>query len=185
MRSFLFVSALLVCTLRAEEKLPDGYVMQVLEPTGGKILRPEGWFYHEVRGTQSWTWTISKEDTHGGKDPYDTGVRIQTIPGVQKATGKTPEAFVRDFIGTKRTSAEKIHKTCEPVDQGMFTRICIEVTEGEFRILYSAFWGNDMDVVVVSTSGAKTADWEANAKFFDTMSSFELIDMERFPDKGK
>ena len=68
------------------------------------------------------------------------------------------------------------------MDQGLFSRTCIEVTKGESRILYSFFWGNDVDIAVVSIAGAKIADWAANTEFFDTMSKFELIDMKRFGD---
>ncbi|MBX3740227.1 MAG: hypothetical protein KF712_04505 [Akkermansiaceae bacterium] len=180
----LFIS-LLAGHLHAADKIPAGYVMQVMEPTGGKILRPEGWHYHERHGEKSWMWTISREDTNGGKDPYDTGVRIQTFMGVEKGTGKTPEAFVRGFIEGKKKTAGKVHRNCGANDQGMFTRICTEVTEGDYRILYSAFWGNGMDIVVISISGAKADEWGKYAKTFDTMGAFELIDMERFTQGGK
>ncbi|RYD23449.1 MAG: hypothetical protein EOP87_26530 [Verrucomicrobiaceae bacterium] len=182
-RTTLAALLLLTGLARAEDKIPPGYEMQVLEPTGGKILRPIGWFYDEGHRGQSWMWTISKEDTHGGKGEYQTGVRIQTFVGVLEGTGKTAEAFVRDFAARKKSTADKVHKTVGTSDQGLFSRICLEVTEGDYHILYSLFWGNDMDVAVVSTAGAKLADWEANRAFFDTMSSFELIDMSRFQDQ--
>lgn len=185
-RPFILLSFLLATAhLHAADKTPEGYVMQVMEPTGGKILRPEGWHYHEGHRETSWSWTISREDTNGGKDPYDTGVRIQTFMGVEKGTGDTPEAFVRGFIEGKKKSAEKVHRSCEATGQGMFTRICTEVTEGDYRILYSGFWGNDMDIVVISISGAKVAEWEKYTEIFDKMSAFELIDMERFNKDGK
>ncbi len=181
----LFILFLMVGSLHAEDEVPEGFVMQVMEPTGGKILRPEGWFYYEGHRERSWMWTISKEDTHGGKDSYDTGVRIQAFAGVQESTGKSPQAFVKEFVAPKRTAADKVHKDCDDVDQGLFTRTCIEVTEGDYRILYSVFWGNNIDIAVISIAGAKAADWGANSKFFDTMSAFELIDMERFSSDAK
>lgn len=186
----LIITALLACHLQANDTIPEGFVLQIMEPTGGKILRPKGWVYNEAHRESSWMWTISKEDTHGGKVSYDTGVRIQAFMGVLEGTGKNPEQFMKDFVSKKREAADKIHKDCDPVDQGLFTRTCIEVTEGDYRILYSVFWGNNIDIAVVSIAGAKISDWEANSKFFDAMSAFELIDMKRFSgdsksDKGK
>ncbi|MDP4624122.1 MAG: hypothetical protein NWT08_03175 [Akkermansiaceae bacterium] len=179
---FLLTIALLAGSLQAEDEVPEGYVMQVMEPTGGNILRPEGWFYHERHREKSWSWTISKEDTHNGKDAYDTGVRIQAFVGVEENTGKTPEAFLKDFIDQKRKVAVNVHKDCDAADQGLFTRTCLEVTEGDYRILYSVFWGNEIDIAIVSIAGAKLADWDENVGYFNTMSEFELIDMERFSD---
>lgn len=181
----LLILSLMIGTLPAAEEVPEGFVMQVMEPTGGKILRPKGWFYNEGHHESAWMWTISKEDTHDGEDPYDTGVRIQTFIKVQEETGQSPELFVKEFVAEKRKAADKVHKHCDEIDQGMFTRMCLEVTEGDYRILYSVFWGNGIDMAVISIAGAKTADWKANSKFFDAMSAFELIDMKRFPDDPK
>lgn len=173
-------------SLRSEEAVPDGFVMQVLEPTGGKIVRPEKWFYCEGHREHAFMWTISKEDTVEGKFPYDTGVRIQAFAGILEATGQSPEDFIRGFFAKTKGKADVVHKTCEATDQGLFTRICLEVTEGEYRILYSLFWGNGMDMAVISIAGAKREDWDLYSDTFNRMSSFELIDMERFPeDKEK
>lgn len=180
MRQTLCIVALLLAgPLHAEDAVPKGYELQVLEPAGGKILRPKGWFYSEGHRERTWMWTLSKEDTHGGKNNYDTGVRIQAFAGVREATGKSAEAFLKGFLAQKKRAASKVHKECGAVDQGLFTRTCLEVTEGDYRILYSVFWGNNIDMAVISIAGAKTADWQANAKFFDVMSAFELIDLER------
>jgi hypothetical protein len=183
-RTVAIFTAMIFGLLNAEDGVPEGFEVQVLEPTGGKILRPKGWFYAEGHRERSWMWTISKEDSGDGKGSYETGVRIQAFVGVEDITGKSPEAFVRGFAAAKREAADQVHKECEPVDQGLFTRACLEVTEGEYRILYSVFWGNGLDLAIISIAGAKTDDWEANAKFFDAMSAFELIDMKRFPADG-
>lgn len=177
----LIFTTLAGCVLFADEKIPAGFEVQVLEPTGGRILRPEGWFYNEGHGKKSWMWTITREDPGLGGS-YDTGVRIQAIVDVEGRSGKSPEVLVREYITQKSKVADIVHKTCEAEDQGMFSRICIEVTEGEYRILYSALWGNDMDIAVFTTAGSKVAEWDENVKFFDEMSAFELIDMTRFPD---
>ncbi len=176
----LLILSLMIGNIQAGDLVPEGFVLQVMEPTGGKILRPDGWFYQEGHRENSWMWTISKEDTHGGKDSYDTGVRIQAFAGVREGAGKSPEAFVKEFVAEKRKAADKIHKECDAIDQGLFTRTCIEVTEADYRILYSVFWGDDIDIAVISIAGAKSTEWGANSKFFDAMSAFELIDMKRF-----
>lgn len=168
-------------TVYAEQQVPEGFIAQVLEPTGGKIIRPKDWFYTESHRGSSYTWILSKEDA--SKGPYDTGVRIQTLIGVEEGTGKSPENFILDFIGQKKKESQIIHKECEPQDQGFFTRICLEVDEGDYRILYSMFWGNDMDIVVVSIAGAKKEDWPSYENTFNKMSAFELIDMKRFEQK--
>jgi len=42
------------------------------------------------------------------------------------------------------------------------------------------FWGNRIDVVVISIAGTTKELWEIYAPTFDKMSAFELIDMKRF-----
>ena len=63
---------------------PGSFVLQTLEPTGGEILYPMDWHFVEGHPATSWMWTISKEDTEGGKLPYETGVRIQAAMKVFK-----------------------------------------------------------------------------------------------------
>lgn len=172
----LFVAALLTlsCAVSATE-----FVTQVLEPTGGKIARPNDWFYAEGHQGAVYTWTLSREDTQGNR-PYTTGVRIQTFVGVQSGTGKTARQFILDFVAEKKKQA-KVIKTCAETDQGLFTRVCLETEEGPYHILYSLFWGTSgMDVAVVSISGTTKELWKVYSSTFDRMSSFELIDMKRF-----
>lgn len=71
-------------------------------------------------------------------------------------------------------------KTCPEEDQGLFTRICLETEEGPYDILYSMFWGNRIDVVVISIAGTSKELWETYAPTFDKMNAFELIDMKGF-----
>src|SRR3954447_11376904 len=82
--------------------LPMEFVTQVLEPAGGTIPMPKGWFYTEAhRGPGSLLWTLSREDIAGGV-PYTTGVRIQWLMGVKAGTGKSGKQFVLDFVTTKQ-----------------------------------------------------------------------------------
>jgi hypothetical protein len=173
-----------IATLNAQEfnfeTAPTEFVTQVLEPTGGKIPRPKNWFYAEGHRGPTYMWTLSREDTTGGK-PYTTGVRIQTFTGVKAGTGKTAKQFILDFIANKKKEPTKVISTSEPEDQGLFTRTRLETEEGPFHILYSLFWGsNNMDIAVVVTEGTAKELWAIYAPTFDKMTAFELIDMKRF-----
>lgn len=171
---------LMVGTPAFAEPPPTEFVMQSLEPTGGKMLRPKSWFYSEGHRGSMYMWTLSREDITGNR-PYTTGVRVQTFVGVKKGTGKTAKEFILDFVAAKKKSAQVIH-TCAEQDQGLFNRVCLETVEGPHHILYSLFWGSDgMDIAVVSIAGTTKELWETFAPTFQKMGDFELIDMERFP----
>jgi hypothetical protein len=158
---------------------PTEFVTQVLEPTGGTIPRPKGWFYTEAhRGPGSLLWTISRDGIAGGA-PYTTGVRVQWLMGVLQGTGKTGKQFVLDFVAAKRREV-KVIGTREEQDQGLFTRVGLETEEGPHRILYSLFWGNSMDMVAISVAGTTKELWDTYSPTFDKMGAFELIDPSRF-----
>jgi hypothetical protein len=161
------------------ESAPTDFVTQVLEPTGGRIARPQGWFYSEAHRGAVYMWTLSREDTSGNR-PYTTGVRIQTFVGVKPTTGKTARQFILDFAAAKKKEA-KVVNSCKEQDQGIFTRICLETEEGPHHILYSLFWGSKgMDVAVVTIAGTTRELWPTYAPAFAKMADFELIDMKRF-----
>src|SRR5262245_36831987 len=112
---------------------PTEFVTQVLEPAGGTIPMPKGWFYTEAhRGPGSLLWTISREDPAGGA-PYTTGVAIQWLMGVKEGTGKTGKQFVLDFLNAKKREV-KVIGTRDEQDQGLFTRVGLETEEGPHRI---------------------------------------------------
>jgi hypothetical protein len=162
------------------EVTPTEFVTQVLEPTGGTILRPKDWFYGEGHRGPTYMWTLSREE-RSGDAPYTTGVRIQAFTGVRGGTGKTAEQFVRDLAAARRGQAERVVSTREPQGQGLFIRIGLETEEGPHRILYSLFWGsNGLDIAVVSIAGTTKELWAVYAPVFDRMAAFELIDMTRF-----
>jgi len=162
------------------ETPPTEFVEQVLEPTGGRIQRPKDWFYAEGHGGPVYLWTISRENTAGGRR-YNTGVRIQLFSGVKQGTGKTAKQFILDFLASKKKEADKVLKTCEEKPQGLFTRICLETEEGPDHVLYSLFWmTSGTDIAVVTIAGTSKELWETYAPTFDKMGAFELIDMKRF-----
>jgi hypothetical protein len=158
---------------------PTEFVTQVLEPTGGKILRPKDWFYVESHRGPVYMWTLSREDASNNQ-PYTTGVRIQTFIGVKANTGKNAKEFILDFVAAKKKEA-KVLRSCGEKDQGLFTRTCLETEEGPHHILYSLFWGSaNLDVAVVAISGTTKELWDTLSPTFDRMGAFELIDMKRF-----
>lgn len=177
----LLLTAILVFTASAfGQTSPTELITQVLEPTGGKILRPIGWFYKEGHHGPVYMWTLSREDT-SKNGSYTTGVRIQTFVGVKNGTGKSGKQFVLDFVAAKKKEAAKVIETCAEQDQGLFTRICLETEEGPYHILYSLFWGSKgLDVVVISIAGTTKERWNTYSSTFEKMSAFELIDMRRF-----
>ena len=158
---------------------PTEFVTQVLEPTGGEIVRPKEWFYAEGHRGPTFMWTISREDATGGT-PYTTGVRIQAFTGVRKGTGKTAKQFVLEHMAVRRTGARVVSTRAEQ-NQGLFTRVGLETEEGPFHILYSMFWGNnDLDMAIVSIAGTLNELWTTYSPTFDRMAGFNLIDMSRF-----
>lgn len=177
---FLFVALLVVvpCLLAGKERVPDGFVMQALEPFGGKIVRPKDWYFTESHRGPVYLWTIAKEKRPDGS--YDTGVRIQLLIGVQRATGTSPADFVANFIKKQRASSARILNDCPPLDQGLFNRRCLEAEEGPYHVVYSLFSGNrDIDMVVVMSAGAKRDEWSEYADTFALMNRLDLIDMNR------
>jgi hypothetical protein len=169
----------------AELEVPPGFVVQILEPIGGKIARPKEWFYSEQHQPPTFRWTLSKEDPALG--PYETGMRVQLFIGVEKGTGKTPRQFVSDIVKS-RTAAGRVLSECPPENQGLFTRVCLETEERLpamgprlFRVQYSLFWGNESDMVCVVIAGTPADQWEQYRSTFDVMRAFDLIDPARFP----
>ena len=180
MKTLILITLFISATAAFGEKKPKApreFATQILEPTGGKIRRPKGWFFTESHGPSWFGWIVSREDP--AKGSYTTGFRIQMIVGVRKGTGKSPKQFVMDYIASKKKEATVL-KSCDPKDQGMFTRICLETEEGPHHILYSLFWGNELDWVVVTIAGTTKELWSTYWETFDRMGPLDLIDMSRF-----
>jgi hypothetical protein len=153
-------------------------VEQILEPTGGKILRPEDWYYAESHRDTSYVWTLSKEDPSRGA--YTTGVAVQAYVGVEQTKQATAREFLAAFAKMKSQTADRVLKHHPEHNQGLFTRVGIETEEGPYHILYSLFWGNhNLDIAVVVVAGTTKSLWKTYVPLFDTMREFELIDMNR------
>lgn len=166
----------------ADTFVPEGYVTQSLNPTGGSLPKPKDWYYSEDHRKRQLTWTISKEPSEGG---YVTGVKIQLFIGVGELTKQQPEAFLKNFLQSKIKTAKVISRR-DPVKQGPFTRVGLETEEPQadkdkppFRILYSCFWDNDRDIAAIAISGTTTDLWESYQETFNVMSSMTLIDLDK------
>lgn len=163
--------------LKESPEAPEGFVHQKLDPLGGKALRPKDWFFTSQNNRSNFIWTFSKEDL-AKTEAYTTGMRIQLAMGVQEASGKSPKDFIADFVKQKKKASDKVHKTCDPVTQDIFTRMCLETEEGPHRVLYSLFWSDTLDMMVISTAGTKTELWDEFTATFDTMNAFEPFNVE-------
>jgi hypothetical protein len=160
--------------------IPDGYVLQVLDPTDGRIAMPKDWYYTSRGAPNGWVWTFAEEDPRKGE--YETGLRIQMFVAVEENTKLSRADFARHFIDRKRKSA-KVIKECPIADLGSFERQCIEVLEDirepsgvkRFHVLYSIMWLKDKDIVAVSTFGAPEAKWDTVSDISTVMSGFVLI----------
>jgi hypothetical protein len=185
-RAFLALAlgALLACAARAEVLVPEGFVLQILEPTGGRIARPQDWIYTEQHRPNVYVWTLSKEDPRNG--PYDTGVRIHMFSGVEALTRQRPKEFVQEFARQKHANA-KVLDECPPHNLGRFTRICVETEEPPAgapgakarRAHYALFWADDLDMAVFVTSSTTAEQWESLRQVFNVMNTFELLDVRR------
>jgi hypothetical protein len=161
------------------ETTPTEFELQVLEPTGGSISRPKGWFYAEGHEEAMYMWTISREEIADGR-PYTTGVRIQAFVNVKKEMNQSAKEFIQEFIATKKKGSARILKTCAEESQGNFTRTCLETEEGAYHILYSLFWGNEgRDLAVITSAGTISELWDTYAPTFQQMSAFELVGIKR------
>lgn len=179
-RFFLLLSALLsaVPAAAGELTIPAGYERQVLDVTQGEMRRPVGWHYSWFTTHQGVVWTVSKEDA--SKGPYNTGMRIQLVPGVKAVTGKTAEEVSRGFLASKVASA-KVLNVCAPRDVGDFKVVCLETLEPArtpglmYRILYSVSWSVARDWSVISTFGAPEPEWSSVQPVIAAMSEFVLV----------
>jgi hypothetical protein len=161
------------------DKPPAEFVTQVLEPTEGTILRPKDWFYAQKHHGPTYMWTLSREDPLASK-PYQTGLSIQTFSGLNANLGHSAEHYMLNLRDIRSKEATKVISSCEPKDQGPYTRTCLETEERGFHVRYTFFWGSHgEDIAVLVTAGAPLNLWETYAGTFDKMGDFELIGPKR------
>ena len=155
----------------------DSFVSQKLAPFTAEVMRPKDWFYREYHRGPSYTWYISKEDTKGGKQRYETGVQIQAFFGVKENTNQSPKDFVANFLDTRReTEGVTTIQESEEQTAGPFKLFTLATDEGGDRIVHTCYWGDgeEFDVVVVILRGTKVELWDTYRPTFDRLSVFDL-----------
>jgi hypothetical protein len=169
----LLLGAVLLPALCAALEVPPGYELQKLDTTEGRIAKPKGWHYVHRADKFSLHWVLSKEDTQLGSG-YRTGMRIQFTPAATQATKMRPGQFIERFIAQKQQAVE-VKRACPAATVGQFQRRCLETVEGPYRILYSLFWSDELDAIVISTFGAPAGEWAEASRIADRMNEFELL----------
>jgi hypothetical protein len=160
--------------------VPEGFELQTLDVTQGSILKPKDWFYKFSTDGKDILWTVSKEDPE--PDGYKTGFALRLFPAVSKTLKETPKAAAKAFISMFEKSGKLMHK-CRPEKVGDFTRACMETREvisapalkGEYRVLYSTSWSDDLDMVTVSVFRTLYDEWDAYEEIRDQMTKVILI----------
>ena len=161
------------------DEAPTEFVTQVLEPTGGTILRPKDWFYAEKHHGHQYVWELSREDPLAIK-AYETGLSIQTFSGLKANLGQTAEHYMLYFRDMRAKEATKVLANREPKDLGVYTTASMETEERGFHVRYLFFWGShDEDIAVLITAGAPINLWDKYAPTFDKMGEFEPLDPKR------
>lgn len=169
MKRALLLAALLPLTgLHAEVIVPEGYLIQIVNPTWGRIVRPQDWHYSEHDEGPAFVWTFTpKEIPRGGH--FETGMRIESREGVQQKLGGTAQVFASDFSDDKLKTATDLGFSA--IRQEGFTLHSFETEEGSDHVLYSLFWSHEADLVVVTTARAPKQEWEKYAAIFAVMNA--------------
>lgn len=119
-------------------------------------------------------------------------MRIQCVAKVREKTGQSARDTVKSFIDEKIKTVSVVGRQPEQ-SQGLFSRIGIETTESltlsgtpkPFRILYSCFWNDKADMVVITTSGTPEDQWENYTSVLDAMAGLELLGEKSFAQDSK
>ncbi|MES2298658.1 MAG: hypothetical protein V4582_16560 [Pseudomonadota bacterium] len=160
--------------------VPDGYVLEALTPTGGKIARPKDWIVKDGRTGSGWAWTMLPEESENGH--YETGLQLHAIVGIEMTSKMTRAAYVKNVLAEKKAGA-KLVRECPQSVQGRLQRQCLEVIEtierkGEskaYHMLYWGFWSDDIDIVGLFMFGAPQEQWEAFKGSAEVLSGLEFI----------
>ena len=183
------IPVLLLSAMAFTAVAEDTFVVQILEPLGGKVEKPADWYYAERhRSKDSLNWVISKEKSEDG---YATGVSIQLMIGIEEKTGKLAERFVDEVVQSQIAKAKK-STLCEKEEAGFFMRQCLTTEEQQvkgdqvtdYRVLYSFFWNNEIDMLGITVAGTPIDSWDEYKNTFQRMSEIEIINMDRFRDES-
>ena len=149
-------------------------VSQSLAPTKAKIERPRSWFYSESHRGPTLVWIISAEDSSGGT-PYVTGVRIQSIRGIKKITGRSGAEFAQQQIAiASKKQGISVLSISETKAVGAHETCSLETQEGDNQVHYQFYWGTDeLDHFVAVVSGAPKNQWDDSKVILNKISQFD------------
>ena len=190
MKTSLILLMILALPAAAKEiNVPEGFVRQSLEASGGEIARPEGWVCVQTPVETGYTWTVSKEDS--AKGPFETGYRIQVLSDFKPADGKTLEEFGNAFLNSKKSV--KVIAEFPLATQGPFLKKGVEVEEPitengkttTYHIIYTFAWSDRMEAAVITSSGTTSEKWQEYQKTFQVMDGFQLLDPKKFSSGNK
>lgn len=178
----LAASFLPVGTARAADlEVPDGYVLQVLDATDGRVARPRDWHYRAQATANGRIWTIAAEDPAG---PWDTGWRMQLFVNVKNDPDWDTRRIARLIADNKRREVARVlSDSCSDQPGGDFQRICLDVIEERqvgqerrrYRVVYSVFRSDHYPFVAVTSFGAPEAQWEAVQPILRAMQPVQVI----------
>ena len=186
MRLVAFFCILFVSVFSLAEE-DTAFTFSIMEPLGGTVPHPVGWSLREAHGSNHYKWMVAEKFLENGS--FSTGVTIQAFPEVREQVGKPASVFVHESISSLTDNARVLSK-CTSMEAGIFERICSEshetltinsITE-EYRIDYSGFWNDEIDLGVIVIFGVPKARFAKYEDVFEKMSRITLIDLERFRD---
>ena len=142
---------------------------------------PDDWEYREPGGPYGGTYMIAKAFAPDGT--YDTGMRIQFIPGVKKVSGLMPAEAVAANIRIRK-EGEKVLWECPPEQFGLFTRICLETTgypvrskpKLEYHVIYAFWWSDQLDLIAAITFGAPVGEWDSVKLVYGISGNIKIYD---------
>lgn len=175
-RLFLILSIFLCASAGATNLLtpPNGFEVQRLEPLGGEVLKPKGWYFNVTGTKDAAVYQIAKEDPKKGQ--FETGLTINIIPGIRAKTGEPTTGYIPYFYNKKKKSGRVV--STDPVtQQGKFTRFAFLVDEeltlrgkkNVHRISYCIFASDETDLLIMMIFGCPRDEWPKNELICSTM----------------
>ena len=179
----VFLTLILISLSAHAESIPSGYTKEDLRPLGGEILVPESWYFRGGATNNGFMYVLSKEQNED--DSYETGFRIQGIINI-KDSGLSPVQATAYNWKRFKDSAKEIIKECDEEQAGVFRKTCLEVIQNnpnnpddDFHIIYSFFWSDELDMIVIGIFGAPESTWPEAENIYNTIKDFVLFDIDK------
>ena len=160
----------------AADNVPDGYVVQRLDPLGGELLRPKEWHFRTAKTSDAFVYQISKEQPSA--QPFETGLTINVVPEIAKKTKTASSDYLKRVLDQKKTQAQVVQVDPER-DEGRFRRFAFTIDETltignktqPYRVSYTSYADDKKDLLFLFIFGSPKEHWETNQKIYDTMTA--------------